>query len=262
MDNTLIRIKNVSLDYNAKASIVCALEDINLELHKGEFVCLLGPSGCGKSTLLKLIAGYLKPTKGSITMEDEPIVGPDWHRGVVFQAPSLYPWMNLRQNVEFGPRMRGVPEEEIRKLSDHFLEQVKLTGFEDKWIFELSGGMKQRAELARALANAPGVILMDEPFGALDALTRVDMQGLIREIWQKNKSTIFLITHDIDEALSLGTRVLVMSQRPGRILKEFSVDFTYKIFRQDPRHRKYDEEYFDIKDEIIDLIHGQDPSQH
>jgi taurine transport system ATP-binding protein len=258
MSETLICIENVSLEYKTKAGTVPALDNIDLELQKGEFVCLLGPSGCGKSTLLKLLAGYLKPTQGRCLMQGAPIEGPDWHRGVVFQSPSLYPWMNLRQNVEFGPRMRGLPEEKIRALSDHFLDEVKLTGFEDKWIFELSGGMKQRAELARVLANEPDVILMDEPFGALDALTRVDMQGLIREIWQKNHSTIFLITHDIDEALSLGTRVLVMSDRPGRILKEFQVDFTYKVFRQDPRHRQYDEAYFEKKDEIIDLIHQKD----
>ncbi|QSX09385.1 ABC transporter ATP-binding protein [Alkalibacter rhizosphaerae] len=258
MNEPLIRIENLSLEYQTQAGPVLALADINLELKEGEFVCLLGPSGCGKSTLLKIIAGYLAPTTGQCLMQGEPIKGPDWHRGVVFQSPTLYPWMNLRKNVEFGPRMRGVSEEKIREVSDHFLGQVKLTGFEDKWIFELSGGMKQRAELARALANEPAVILMDEPFGALDAMTRVDMQGLIREIWQKNKSTIFLITHDIDEALSLGTRVLVMSDRPGRILKEFQVDFTYKVFRQDARHRKYDESYFDVKDEIIDLIHYQD----
>lgn len=258
MNEPLIRIDNVSLEYKTKAGAVAALEDINLEMDQGEFVCLLGPSGCGKSTLLKIIAGYLVPTGGQCLMQGQIIQGPDWHRGVVFQSPSLYPWMNLRKNVEFGPRMRGLPEEEIRKVSDHFLEQVRLTGFEDKWIFELSGGMKQRAELARALANNPDVILMDEPFGALDALTRVDMQGLIREIWQKNNSTIFMITHDIDEALSLGTRVLVMSDRPGRILKEFHVDFTHKVFRKDSRHRKYDQEYFALKDEIIDLIHYQD----
>ncbi|KKH69380.1 ABC transporter ATP-binding protein, partial [Methanosarcina mazei] len=166
------------------------------------------PSGCGKSTLLKIIAGYLKPTVGLCLMHGEPITGPDWHRGVVFQSPTLYPWMNVRKNVEYGPRMRGLPPKDIKCIGSHFLEQVDLIDYSDKATFELSGGMKQRVSLARALANEPEVILMDEPFGALDALTRVNMQTLIRNIWQNNNSTIFMITHDIDEALSLGTRVI------------------------------------------------------
>src|SRR5690554_1509884 len=201
MEEVLIDIENLSFEYGTKANKVSALENINIKIEKGEFVCLLGPSGCGKSTLLKIIAGYLQPTVGTCKMQGEDIEGPDWNRGVVFQAPTLYPWMNLRDNIEFGPKMRGLSANEIHEISSHYVEEVKLTGFEEKWVFELSGGMKQRAEIARVLANHPEVILMDEPFGALDALTRVDMQGLIREIWQKNDSTIFMITHDIDEAL-------------------------------------------------------------
>ncbi|NTW72097.1 MAG: ABC transporter ATP-binding protein [Eubacteriaceae bacterium] len=258
MKEVLIDIKGLCFEYGIKNNLIGALEDINLKIEQGEFVCLLGPSGCGKTTLLKIMAGYLQPTRGECKMKGETISGPDWHRGVVFQAPSLYPWMNLNRNVEFGPRMRGLPEDEINRIRNHFIEEVRLSGFGMKSIFELSGGMKQRAELARVLANYPEVVLMDEPFGALDALTRLDMQALVRRIWQKNSTTIFMITHDIDEALSLGTRVLVMSDRPGKIVKEFCTDFTNTIFQTNPRHPKYSDNYFKIKDEILDLIHSQD----
>ena len=255
--NVIIDIKDLKLEYGTKKNSTLALDNINLQINKGEFLCVLGPSGCGKSTLLKIIAGYLKPTNGTCFMKGETITGPDWHRGVVFQSPTLYPWMSVADNVEFGPKMRGLPKNEIKQISTHFLEKVNLTGFGDKATFELSGGMKQRVSLARVLANYPEVILMDEPFGALDALTRVNMQGLIRDIWKENESTILLITHDIDEALSLGTRVIVMSKRPGKILKEFDLDFTSFMFNDNNGHVKYSEEYINIKDEILDIINSQ-----
>lgn len=257
MENTLIDLKNVELVYGSKKESVHALKDIDLKIQKGEFVCVLGPSGCGKSTLLKIIAGFHKATSGSCTMDGKEIVGPDWHRGVVFQAPTLYPWMTIKENVEFGPRSRGVDEKEIEKTRLHFLEQVNLNGFGNKLTYELSGGMKQRVALARVLANYPKVILMDEPFGALDALTRDNMQGLIRDIWKKNNSTVYLITHDIDEALSLGTRVLVMSKRPGTILREFNVDFTNKIYKNGDQKIRYTKEYIDLKDEMLKIIVSQ-----
>jgi len=250
----LIEVKNLELIYETNTKPILALEDINLQIKTGEFLCVLGPSGCGKSTLLRIIAGYLKPTKGVCLMKGETIKGPDWHRGVVFQSPTLYPWMSVRKNVEFGPRMRGLPEKDIKRIGNHFLEQVGLDDYSDKATFELSGGMKQRVALARALANEPEVILMDEPFGALDALTRLNMQTFIRDIWQKNNSTIFMITHDIDEALSLGTRVIVMSKIPGRILKEFSLDFTYEAIRNKNGRVKTVEKYMSIKEEILDII--------
>lgn len=253
----LIDIKNLRSSYGSKMNSILALDNINIQIKKGEFICVLGPSGCGKSTLLKIIAGYIKPTSGTCIMQGKPIVGPDWHRGVVFQSPTLYPWMSVKENVEFGPRMRGLPENEIKQIRAHFLKQVKLMGFGDKATFELSGGMKQRVALARVLANYPQVILMDEPFGALDALTRANMQSLVRYIWKENNSTIFLITHDIDEALSLGTRVVVMSKRPGKILKEFNMDFTKTIFNSNYKHAMYNEKYFNIKNEIIDIINRQ-----
>ena len=256
-NNVLIDIQKLTLEYKAKQDVVLALDEIDLKIRQGEFVCLLGPSGCGKSTLLKVIAGYIMPTSGSNMMEGEAIVGPDWHRGVVFQSPTLYPWLTVKDNVAFGPRMKNLPPNEVEEISTHFLEQVELLAFSDKLTFELSGGMKQRVALARVLANYPKVILMDEPLGALDALTRSKMQSLIRNIWRENNSTVLFITHDVDEALSLGTRVLVMSKRPGKILKEFDVEFTDKIFKDNSNRVIYSEEFFDLKKEILELINSQ-----
>lgn len=254
---SLITIENMSLEYGKDNSYTLALKDINLEINKGEFICVLGPSGCGKSSLLKTIAGYVKPSSGTIKMQGKIIEGPDWHRGVVFQSPTLYPWMSVKDNVEFGPKMRNLPNDEIKKIRKYFLEEVNLSGLENKATFELSGGMKQRVALARVLANYPQVILMDEPFGALDALTRDNMQNLIRDIWEENNSTIFFITHDVDEALSLATRIVVMSTCPGQIIKEFNVDFTHKIFKEKSKDAMYTDQYFKIKHEILDLIHSQ-----
>lgn len=254
---SLIKIENMSLLYGKEDKSILALKDINLEIKRGEFICVLGPSGCGKSTLLKAIAGFLKPTSGRCLMQGEEIKGPDWHRGVIFQSPTLYPWMTVKENVEFGPKMRDVPKEKIKEIRNYFLDEVKLSGFEDKYTFELSGGMKQRVALARVLANYPQVVLMDEPFGALDALTRDNMQNLIRDIWEENNTTIFFITHDVDEALALATRVVVMSKRPGEILKIFDVDFTNKIFENGSKDVIYKDDYFEVKNEILDIINSQ-----
>lgn len=253
----IIDIKNLKLVYGKEEDSILALENIDLQIRRGEFLCILGPSGCGKSTLLKTIAGYISPTEGSCLMQGNTITDPDWHRGVIFQSSTLYPWMSVKDNVEFGPRMRGLPADEIKSIRTYFLEQVKLTGFGNKYTFELSGGMKQRVALARVLANNPQVILMDEPFGALDALTRDNMQTLIRDIWKENNSTIFFITHDVDEALLLGTRIVVLSKRPGTIMKEFNVDFTHTIYRNKSKDAIYKEDYFHIKNEILDLINSQ-----
>lgn len=256
-DNILIDIQNLNVEYKSKRNTVLALENINLSIKQGEFVCLLGPSGCGKSTLLKTIAGYIMPTSGSNLMEGKQIEGPDWNRGVVFQSPTLYPWLSVKDNVGFGPKMKNLSSKEIDEISTHFLEQVELTGFSEKPTFELSGGMMQRVALARVLANYPKMILMDEPLGALDALTRSKMQSLIRGIWKENNSTVLFITHDVDEAIALGTRVLVMSKRPGSILKEYNVDFTEKIFKDHSDRVIYSEEFFDLKKEILEVINSQ-----
>ena len=253
----LIKIENMSLKYGEGINSTLALKNIDLEINRGEFICVLGPSGCGKSSLLKCIAGYVEPSSGRVLMQGEEVDGPDWHRGVVFQSPTLYPWMTVNENVEFGPKMRDLPKAEIKDIRDYFLDEVNLSGFGENYTFELSGGMKQRVAIARVLANYPQVVLMDEPFGALDALTRENMQNLIRGIWKENNTTIFFITHDVDEALLLANRVVVMSKQPGEIIKIFNVDFTNRIFAEGTKEIIYNEDYFEVKSEIMDIIHRQ-----
>lgn len=186
----LINIEGVDLDYSGKSGRIKALKNISFNIFPGEFVCVLGPSGCGKSTLLKILAGFIQPTAGIVKLDGNEIKGTDWHRGVVFQNPPLYEWFSVRNNVAFGPKMRGVPKAEYRKLTDEYLEKVGLSEFADKKIYELSGGMKQRVSIARALINDPEILLMDEPFGALDALTREKVQDLTRRIWWDTKKHI------------------------------------------------------------------------
>jgi len=254
---SLIKIKNMSLEYGESINSTLALKNINLEINKGEFICVLGPSGCGKSSLLKCIAGYVKPSSGQVLMQGEEVDEPDWHRGVVFQSPTLYPWMTVNENVEFGPKMRNLPKAKIKEIREYFLDEVNLSGFGDNYTFELSGGMKQRVAIARVLANYPQVVLMDEPFGALDALTRENMQNLIRNIWEENNTTIFFITHDVDEALLLANRVVVMSKQPGEIIKIFDLDFTNQILAKGTKEVIYNDDYLKIKNEIMDIIHSQ-----
>ena len=251
----LIVVDGISLQYGGegKGESTMALSDINLKIYDGDFICVLGPSGCGKSTLLNIIAGLLEPTAGEIVAKGEAASGIDYRRAVVFQAPVLYPWMNVRENVSFGPKVRGVDKEETRKTVDKYLDLVGLTDFAESKPYELSGGMRQRAALARELVNDPYMILLDEPFGALDALTRVNMQNLVRDIWDEFHKTIFLITHDVDEALMLGTRVIVMSPRPGRIVREVNTTFTYAAKEHDEDIR-YSAEYTNLRKEILAII--------
>ncbi|MDD8049097.1 MAG: ABC transporter ATP-binding protein [Thomasclavelia sp.] len=256
-EEVVVSIKDANLIYSGDKKETVALKDINLDIKKGEFICVLGPSGCGKSTLLNIIAGFHKPTSGVAMMGDTRIEKPDWHRGVVFQTPTLYPWLNIYDNVAFGPKLRKVNKETIDENVNKYLKLVGLEDFHKSKPYELSGGMRQRASLARVLINEPKMILMDEPFGALDALTRVNMQALIRDIWNKNNNTIFLITHDVDEALALATRVIVMSSRPGRIVKEFNTDFTYDIVGANQESAMYSDEYVNIREEILSIINTQ-----
>lgn len=256
-NKNLIEVENMSLKYGKGPNSTVALKNINLKIKKGEFVCVLGPSGCGKSSLLKTIAGYVNPSSGAVKMQGENVEGPDRHRGVVFQSPTLYPWMTVNENIDFGPQMQNLPQEKIQEIRKYFLKEVDLDGFGENYTFELSGGMKQRVAIARVLANYPEVVLMDEPFGALDALTRENMQNLIRNIWQENKSTIFFITHDVDEALLLANRVVVMSKQPGEIIKIFNVDFTNQISKKGSKKVVYQDDYYEVKNEIMDIIHNQ-----
>ena len=252
----LVELRDISMLYSGGKNPVDALTDINLTIHKGEFVCALGPSGCGKSTLLHIIAGLLKPTGGVATMRGEPITGVDRNRAVMFQTPTLYPWLNTFDNVAFGPKMRGLPKEEIKALTEKYLGLVDLAEFAASKPYELSGGMKQRAALARVLVNQPEMILMDEPFGALDALTRSNMQALIRKIWKTTGSTVFFITHDVDEALSLATKIVVMSSRPGQIILEEKVSFSEQADEHSFEDMLYSPEYVALRREILSKINS------
>lgn len=192
---TGLSIENISMRFDLPdGGHVQALKDVSLHLKKGELMSVLGPSGCGKTTLLNIVAGFLAPTSGVIRMNNHEVSGPDAERGMVFQKGALFEWMSVRQNVEFGPRMKGVPAKERQESSDHLLEIVGLQDFKEKAVYELSGGMQQRVALARCLANDPDVILMDEPLGALDALTREKMQGLVLKLWKETGKTVILIT--------------------------------------------------------------------
>ena len=258
MVDDVITLEHVYFKYTGDNGEVEALHDINMDIKDREFICMLGSSGCGKSTLLNIIAGFLKPTEGNAKMDNKTINGADWHRGVVFQSSTLYPWLNIKDNISFGLKMRGFNRMEMDKLTKEFIELVGLGGFENSRPYELSGGMKQRASLARVLVNKPRVILMDEPFGALDALTRQNMQCLIRKIWLKTKNTVFMITHDVDEALTLATKVIVMSKRPGTIISEFKTDFTYSIMDENHERTRYTPEYMEVREKILDIINFND----
>jgi NitT/TauT family transport system ATP-binding protein len=220
-----IAIEQLSLRVGAGAQAFEAVQDVSLTVAPGEFVCLLGPSGCGKSTLLGALAGHLKPSKGGISVDGLAVNGPHAERGLVFQHHTLFPWRRVIDNVAFGLKMQGVGRSERRSRALELLRMVGLQDFAEHYPAQLSGGMKQRVEIARVLINHPRVMLMDEPFGALDAQTRLMMQQLLLQLWAKIRTTIVFITHDIDEALFLADRILVMSPRPGRIIEEIKVDF-------------------------------------
>jgi len=218
-----IAIKDVSVTFGTGPDAHRAVETTSIDIKAGEFVCILGPSGCGKSTLLNAIAGYTKPTTGEVTVDDVAVTGPGPDRGMVFQQYSLLPWKTVYENVAFGPKMAGSTRAEAGSIANTFLELVGLKKFGERYPAELSGGMQQRVGIARALANYPSVLLMDEPFGALDAQTRLMMQESLLDIWRKFGTTVVFITHDVDEAVFLADRVLIMSAAPGRIIEEVNV---------------------------------------
>jgi NitT/TauT family transport system ATP-binding protein len=209
---------------NSRGSFTPALQNIDLEIEQGEFVCIVGPSGCGKSTLLHLIAGLDRPTSGEITVDGAPVNGPGTDRILLFQELGLFPWLTVRQNVEFGLKMDGVSKTERRDRARVFLRMVHLSHFEDHYIHQLSGGMKQRVALARSLALRPKILLMDEPFAALDAQTRDMLHDELERIWKETAPTIVFVTHNVREAVRLGDRVLLMSFRPGRIKTQFQIN--------------------------------------
>ena len=231
-----------------------ALKNISLNLAEGEILTVLGPSGCGKTTLLNIIAGFLAPTSGQVVLNGKQVTGPGPERGMVFQQGALFEWMTVRKNIGFGPAMKGVPAARIKETVDELLEIVGLHDYGEKAVYELSGGMQQRVALARCLSNDPDVILMDEPLGALDALTREKMQGLILKLWKETGKTIILITHAVDEALLLGARLLVIAPRPGRIHKEYRLPFADLCVGSDLRKIKKHEDFRLKREEILSMI--------
>jgi NitT/TauT family transport system ATP-binding protein len=213
----ILEIKNVSKEFMLQGQAIHALSNANLTIHKGEFVCLIGASGCGKSTLLRIMAGFEAPTSGEALMWGMGIEEPDPRRGMVFQDYALFPWLTVRENIGFGPRSQGRPKAEVRDTCERFIDMVGLRKFADAYPHQLSGGMRQRVAIARVLANDAEVVLMDEPFGALDAMTRERLQEELLEIWQRTKLTVIFVTHAIEEAIYLADRIVVMSPGPGRI---------------------------------------------
>ncbi|PLR31442.1 ABC transporter ATP-binding protein [Chimaeribacter californicus] len=220
-----IALENVSLRFAAKPQPFTVLEEISLSLQKGEFVVLLGPSGCGKSTILNLVAGFNQPDSGRVLCGGEPVQKPGPSRGMIFQQPNLFPWLSVLENVTFGPRLGKYRKEHVNAEALDWLARVGLKGFEHHAPWQLSGGMKQRVALARAWLPGPEVLLLDEPFGALDAQTRMMMQELLRTAWLETRTTLLFVTHDVDEALFLADRILVMSAKPGKIVDEITLPF-------------------------------------
>ena len=223
-----VELRGVSKMFEGNRPVV-ALDSIDLGVRTGEFVCLLGPSGCGKSTLLNLVAGLDQPTTGRVLIDDRPVQGPGTDRVMIFQSAALFPWLNVVQNVAFGLKMAGMAREERTERAMALLKTVKLDAFARSWVHELSGGMKQRVALAAALALDPEILLMDEPFAALDAQTRDQLHEELEAIWEQTGKTVVFVTHNVREAVRLGTRVLLMTARQGRIKREYPVDL--------PRHR-------------------------
>jgi NitT/TauT family transport system ATP-binding protein len=220
-----VQVDRIGIHLGAGVQRFEAVQDLSLDIAPGEFVCLLGPSGCGKSTLLGALAGHLAPTAGRIRVDGQPVDGPDPSRGLVFQHHTLFPWKRVVDNVAFGLQMKNVPQGERRTRARELLASVGLADFAERYPSQLSGGMQQRVEIARVLINHPAVLLMDEPFGALDALTRVKMQRLLLDVWARIRTTVVFVTHDIDEALFLADRIVVMSARPGRIVEQIALPF-------------------------------------
>lgn len=225
--NSKIYVKNVEKVYHSAKGDTLAMKDVNINVLENEFVCIVGPSGCGKSTLLRMVAGLDEITSGDIVIQDRKIIGPGADRGMVFQAYTLFPWMTVAENIKFGLKIRKVPAKEQEEIVDKYLKVIKLEKFRNSYPKELSGGMKQRVAIARALANSPEVLLMDEPFSALDPQTKADMQLLMRQIWQVEKPTVLFVTHDIEEAVFLSSKIYVLTSRPGTVKKEVPVFLPY-----------------------------------
>jgi NitT/TauT family transport system ATP-binding protein len=247
---TKLHIHNVSKTYRSDGQEVLAIEEIDLKIKNKEFATILGPSGCGKSTLLRIVAGLIKPTKGIVRLDGNVITRPGQDRGMVFQSYTLFPWLTVTENIQFGLEISGMPKAKQEQIAQEFVEKVGLKGFEKTFPRGLSGGMKQRVAIARALANNPAILLLDEPFGALDAQTRALMQELLTQIWEELHKTILFVTHDVEEAIFLSDRVFIMTARPGKIKAEIDIPLE--------RPRSYEvkatESFLNLKKQALALI--------
>ena len=251
---SFVRFSDVSVTYGAGASAVLALQRADLSFERGDFVCIVGPSGCGKTTMMQTLAGFLPPTTGVVRLDGEAVTGPGPERGVVFQQPALFPWMTVAGNAGFGPRMRHEAKAATAARVEQWLRTTGLWEFRDRYPYELSGGMQQRLAIARALCNEPKVLLMDEPFGALDALTRERMQEELHAVWRRAGMTVVFITHSVEEAVYLGTEVVVMSPRPGRIVARLPMPFARDHAGEGSRAVKSRADFVEARERVLSMI--------
>lgn len=248
-----VKIDNVVKKYSGRNGEMVALNGVSLDIHENEFVCVVGPSGCGKSTLLNIIAGLHEPTSGQVLVDGQAVSGPGPDRGVVFQQYALFPWLTVQKNVEFGLKLQGMSQDKAEQEAKKYIKMVDLEQFAQSYPKELSGGMKQRVAIARAYAINPKVLLMDEPFGALDAQTRTQLQTELLKTWEKEQKTCFFITHDVEEAIILAQRVIIMSARPGRIKEVVEINIPYPRTQE----TKMGKEFLDLKNHIWSQVYQE-----